>query len=338
MNKVDVIIGLQYGDEAKAKCAYSILKQNKDYYNYVVRFNGGPNAGHTIYYEGRKFVTHQIPVGVFFDKKSIIGPCSVVDYDKLNKEADELSKFLDKDISNLILIDKRAHIITKKHIEMDSDGSLIGSTKSGIAYAYGDKHLRTGIRYDDWPLLKTDFERIDIYEYLYNKNDNFLFEGAQGWGLDIDFGDYPYVTSSHCGIAGVIASGVNHKMIRNVFGIAKIYETYVGNKEFQPKENTELYKFQEVGQEIGATTGRVRQCNYLNLDKLIPVIKINGVTDIIFNKVDVLEKVNIFKLIYKKEIVMFDNFLEMKYFINNKLIDEIPHFISITYSGNPNEI
>jgi adenylosuccinate synthase len=338
MNKVDVIIGLQYGDEAKAKCAYSILKQNKDYYNYVVRFNGGPNAGHTIYHEGRKFVTHQIPVGVFFDKKSIIGPCSVVDYDKLNKEADELSKFLDKDISNLILIDKRAHIITKKHIEMDSDGSLIGSTKSGIAYAYGDKHLRTGIRYDDWPLLKTDFERIDIYDYLYNKNDNFLFEGAQGWGLDIDFGDYPYVTSSHCGIAGVVASGVNHKMIGNVFGIAKIYETYVGNKEFQPKENTELYKFQEVGQEIGATTGRVRQCNYLNLDKLIPVIKINGVTDIIFNKVDVLEKVNIFKLIYKKEIVMFDNFLEMKYFINNKLIDEIPHFISITYSGNPNEI
>lgn len=338
MNKVDVIIGLQYGDEAKAKCAYSICKQNKDYYKYVVRFNGGPNAGHTIYHEGRKFITHQIPVGVFFDMESIIGPCSVVDIDKLQKETDELSNFLSKDISNLILIDKRAHIITNKHIELDSEGSTIGSTKSGIAYAYSDKHLRTGIRYNDWPLLKTDFKRVDIYDYLYYKNGNFLFEGAQGWGLDIDFGDYPYVTSSHCGIAGVISSGVNHQMIGSVFGIAKIYETYVGNKNFQPIENTELHKFQEYGQEIGATTGRVRQCNYLNLDTLIPAIRINGVTYIVFNKVDIVEQLNIFKLIYKKQIKIFNNFSEMKYFINNVLIDEIPHFVDVVYSGNPNEI
>jgi adenylosuccinate synthase len=88
MNKADVIIGLQHGDEAKAKCAYSICQQNKNYYNYVVRYNGGPNAGHTIYHEGRKFVTHQIPVGVFFDIHSIIGPCSVVDIEKLTKESD----------------------------------------------------------------------------------------------------------------------------------------------------------------------------------------------------------------------------------------------------------
>ena len=134
MNKADVIIGLQHGDEAKAKCAYSICQENKKYYNFVVRFNGGPNAGHTIYHEGRKFVTHQIPVGVFFDIHSIIGPCSVVDIEKLTKEADELSEFLGKDIYNFILIDKRAHVITKKHIELDSDGSTIGSTKSGITY------------------------------------------------------------------------------------------------------------------------------------------------------------------------------------------------------------
>jgi adenylosuccinate synthase len=167
---------------------------------------------------------------------------------------------------------------------------------------------------------------------------NLLFEGAQGFGLDIDFGDYPYVTSSHCGIAGVIASGVNHHLIGNVFGIAKIYETYVGNKEFQPKENDELPKFQEVGQEIGATTGRKRQCNYLNLDTLIPAIKINGVTNIIFNKIDVVEQLNIFKLIYKKEIKIFKNFLEMKFFINDTLMNEIPYYIQITYSGNPYQI
>jgi len=335
MNKVDVIIGLQHGDEAKAKCAYSICQQNKNYYNYVVRFNGGPNAGHTIYHEGRKFVTHQIPVGVFFDIPSIIGPASVVDIEKLKKEVKELSDFLGKDISNLILIDKRAHMITKKHIEMDSDGSVIGSTKSGIAYAYGDKYLRDGIRY---AISIQPFKCIDSYEIFHEGKANLLFEGAQGWGLDIDFGDYPFVTSSHCGIAGVIASGINHQMIGNVYGIAKIYETYVGNKEFQPRENDELPKFQEVGQEIGATTGRKRQCNYLNLDTLIPAIKMNGVTDIIFNKVDILEQLNVFKLIYKNEIKIFKNFSDMKFFIGDTLMNEIPHFISILYSGNPHQI
>ncbi len=335
MNKVDVIIGLQHGDEAKAKCAYSICQENKNYYNFVVRYNGGPNAGHTIYHKGRKFVTHQIPVGVFFDIYSIIGPCSVVDIEKLQKETDELSAFLGKDISNFILIDKRAHIITKKHIELDSDGSTIGSTKSGIAYAYGDKYLRKGIRYEK---SIYGFLCVDTYELFHEQKNNFLFEGAQGWGLDIDFGDYPYVTSSHCGIAGVISSGINHHMIGNVFGIAKIYETYVGNKQFQPLENTELPRFQQVGQEIGATTGRLRQCNYLNLDTLIPAIKMNGITDIIFNKVDVVEELNIFKLIYKKEIKIFKNFIEMKFFINDTLMSEIPQFINIIYSGNPHQI
>lgn len=336
MNKVDVIIGLQHGDEAKAKCAYSICKENKFYYNYVVRFNGGPNAGHTIYHEGRKFVTHQVPVGVFFDITSIIGPCSVIDLFKLEKEVDELSKFLGKDISNLILIDKRAHIITSSHIESDSDGSTIGSTKSGIAYAYGDKYLRKGIRYE--AACTYQFACIDTYELFHKEEANLLFEGAQGWGLDIDFGDYPYVTSSHCGIAGVIASGVNHRMIGLVYGIAKIYETYVGSKEFQPKENDELPRFQEVGQEIGATTGRKRQCNYLNLDTLIPAIKINGVTNIIFNKIDVVQQLNIFKLIYKNEIKIFNEFYEMTNFIHDTLMNEIPYFINIVYSGNPHTI
>jgi adenylosuccinate synthase len=332
MNKVDVIIGLQHGDEAKAKCAYSICKENKFYYNYVVRFNGGPNAGHTIYHEGRKFVTHQVPVGIFFDIPSIIGPCSVVDLFKLEKEVDELSKFLGKDISNLILIDKRAHMITTNHIKSDSDGSTIGSTKSGIAYAYGDKCLRKGIRYES---SVYGFTCIDTYKLFHEDEANLLFEGAQGWGLDIDFGDYPYVTSSHCGIAGVIASGVNHRMIGLVYGIAKIYETYVGNKEFQPLENDELQRFQEVGQEIGSTTGRKRQCNYLNLDTLIPAIKINGVTNIIFNKIDVVQQLNIFKLIYKNEIKIFDSLSDMQSFIYEVLENDIGYFVHIYYSGNP---
>jgi adenylosuccinate synthase len=302
----------------------------------VVRFNGGPNAGHTIYHEGRKFVTHQVPVGVFFDIPSIIGPCSVIDLLKLEKEVNELSKFLGKDVSNLILIDKRAHIITSSHIESDSDGSTIGSTKSGIAYAYGDKHLRKGIRYE--AACTYQFTCIDIYKVFHEDKANLLFEGAQGWGLDIDFGDYPYVTSSHCGIAGVIASGINHHMIGTVYGIAKIYETYVGSKEFQPLENDELPKFQEVGQEIGSTTGRKRQCNYLNLDTLIPAIKINGVTNIIFNKIDVAQQLNIFKLIYKNEIKIFDSLSDMQSFIYDVLENDIDYFVHIFYSGNPHTI
>lgn len=340
MNKVDVILGLQHGDEAKAKCAYAICEQNQ--YDYVVRFNGGPNAGHTIYHEGHKFVTHQVPVGVFFGISSIIGPCSVVDLIKLEKEVDELSEFLGKDISNLILIDKRAHMITTDHIESDSDGSDIGSTKSGIAYAYGDKYLRKGIRYNS----SYQFACVDTYKIFHETkntfqnymNLNILFEGAQGFGLDIDFGDYPYVTSSNCGLAGVISSGINHSMIRNVIGIAKIYETYVGNKEFQPIINDELPKFQEVGQEIGATTGRKRQCNYLNLDTLIPAIKINGVDTIIFNKMDIIETLNIFKVIYNKKIVIFEDVNLMKKFIENRIDECYSKKITFVYSGNPQTI
>jgi len=226
-------------------------------------------------------------------------------------------------------------MITTNHIKSDSDGSTIGSTKSGIAYAYGDKYLRNGIRYES---SVYGFTCIDTYKVFHEEKAKLLFEGAQGWGLDIDFGDYPYVTSSHCGIAGVIASGINHNMIGTVYGIAKIYETYVGSKEFQPIENNELPRFQEVGQEIGSTTGRKRQCNYLNLDTLIPAIRINGVTDIIFNKVDVIQQLNIFKVIYKNEIIIFDSFIDMKRFIEDTLINEIPFFLNIIYSGSPYEI
>jgi adenylosuccinate synthase len=262
--EVDVVLGLQYGDEAKAKCTYSLLKPHTDgikEYDYTFRFNGGPNAGHTIYHNGKKIVTHQVPAGVFFDVPSIIGPGCVVDLEKLEHEVKEISKFLDKDISDLIFIDYRAHIITEEHKKLDSSGSGIGSTRSGIAYAYSDKHLRIGKRFQE---INSSFKGIDSLKILSKENDYaVLFEGAQGWGLDINFGDYPFVTSSLCGIAGVISNGVRPIDIRNIIGIAKIYETYVGNKPFQEEGNEHLEKQQEIGQEIGATTGRKRQCNWI---------------------------------------------------------------------------
>jgi adenylosuccinate synthase len=334
--EIDVILGLQYGDEAKAKCTYSLLKPHpgggSDEYDYAFRFNGGPNAGHTIYHEKRKIVTHQVPIGVFFDIPSIIGPGCVVDLGKLEAEVKEISEFLGKDISNLISIDYRAHIITEEHKELDSDGSTIGSTRSGIGYAYSDKHLRRGIRFEN---VVSDFQKIDSLQILNGQNDYFiLFEGAQGWGLDINFGDYPYVTSSLCGIAGVIASGVRPIDIRNVIGVAKIYETYVGNKQFQ-SEDPIFIRLQEEGQEIGATTGRKRQCNWLDLDRLIEACSVNQVTAIIINKTDILEKVGVFKCFFEGKMKEFNSIDDLKDFITKTLEESFGEDFPIVFSDNP---
>jgi adenylosuccinate synthase len=334
--EVDVVLGLQYGDEAKAKCTYSLLNpysDGKKEYDYAFRFNGGPNAGHTIYHNGKKIVTHQVPIGVFFEVPSIIGPGCVVDLEKLGHEVKEISKFLDKDISDYLFIDYRAHIITDEHKKLDASGSRIGSTRSGIAYAYSDKHLRIGKRFHE---MNSSFNGIDSLKILSSENDYaVLFEGAQGWGLDINFGDYPFVTSSLCGIAGVIASGVRPTDIRNVIGIAKIYETYVGNKPFQEEGNEHLEKLQEIGQEIGATTGRKRQCNWLNLDRLIEACRVNQVTAIIINKIDILEKVGIFKCFFENDLKEFSSLIEMQDYITKVLEGSFGKDFPIVFSDNP---
>jgi adenylosuccinate synthase len=132
---------------------------------------------------------------------------------------------------------------------------------------------------------------IDIYDELYSQQDvKILFEGAQGFGLDVDHGDYPYVTSSHCTTAAALLNGVPPQAVRKVWGVAKIYETYVGAKSFQPP-NPVFDTIQEVGEEYGATTGRKRQCNWMNWDNLVKAINMNGVTDIVLNKMDVLREV-----------------------------------------------
>jgi len=342
---VTVLLGLQYGDEAKAKCSYTICERNSNYFTHVVRFNGGPNAGHTIYHKGKKFVTHQIPVGIFFDKECIIGPNSVVDIGKLIKEIQELSIFLNKhyqEIVSKIKIDKRTHVIKPENIEEDKNTNLIGTTNSGIGQTYAQKALRTGLRYEKYYQdIQDDLipKPIDILDLLYDFSNKFLFEGAQGWGLDINFGDYPYVTSSNCGIAGVIASGVRPDMLNYVIGIAKIYETYVGLKPFQDTTDPDLLKLQEIGQEIGATTGRLRQTNYLDLDKLIDSIIINKVNSLIINKTDVIEQVGCFKLYYQSKLISFDSLNEMKNYITDTINKNLQTlgigFIDIKFSDNP---
>ena len=162
-----------------------------------------------------------------------------------------------------------------------------------------------------------------------------MFEGAQGFGLDIDFGDYPYVTSSHCGIAGVIASGLRPDCIHRVYGIAKVYETYVGNKQFQILDDSVLKKIQEIGQEIGATTGRIRQCNYLNLDRIINSCIINQVSGIILNKIDVLREIGVFRCYYQGSLISFDTENEFKDYIRETLYSFVEDGMPIIFSDNP---
>ena len=176
---------------------------------------------------------------------------------------------------------------------------------------------------------------VDVYEELYTKPDTkVLLEGAQGFGLDIDHGDYPYVTSSHCTSASALLTGIPPQAIDRVWGVAKIYETYVGAKKFESDE--EVFKIiRDVGKEYGATTGRPRQCNWLDWDFLEKSVKVNGVTDLVFNKMDVLRQINKWTLIHKGQKITFDTEDKMKEWIVQKT-NLLPYIPNVYFSGDPN--
>ncbi len=290
----DVIVDLQAGDTGKGKVCNHL--SNEGDYTHVIRYNGGGNAGHTIYKDGVKMVTHFIPSGIVNGIKSIIGPGCVVNVYKLIKEINELQLNGVKVMGNLF-IDKRVHLITDDHIEEDSKDTEIGTTKTGNGPVYRDKYYRKGVRAESSNFLKDMV--IDIYEELHdNKENKILFEGAQGFELDVDWGDYPYVTSSHCTVGSAVLNGVPPQRIRKVYGVCKAYNTYVGAKEFE-KDDRVFEQIREVGNEYGATTGRKRQIAWNNLDDIIKAARINGVTHLIVNKIDVLEKVDKFKIYHE---------------------------------------
>jgi|15BtaG_2_1085339.scaffolds.fasta_scaffold00237_10 adenylosuccinate synthase len=340
----DVIIGLQYGDEAKGKVTSEVL--NMVHYDYVLRFNGGCNAGHTIYYEGQKYITHHIPAGVFHGVKSVIGPGCVINLEKL---LEEIKMFQDNgfDLSNLLFIDKRAHMIQAEHLRVDGEDTCIGTTKSGNGPAYAAKANRTGIRFGDIKYLSSEvvtslFEfnpeiEVDVYDLLYRGDVQVLCEGAQGFFLDTDWGDYPYVTSSHCGVAGAVQNGIRHDSIDTVVGVAKVYETYVGAKQFQPSDEV-FNELQRVGNEIGATTGRTRQCNWLNLDNLKKAIRINGVNKVILNKIDVLQELDVWSLIEDDVVVDMGSEKIFRMYIIHKLVNLGIKKEAIFFSGSPDRI
>lgn len=307
---VDIIIGLQFGDEGKGKVS-GFLSKN---YDMVCRFNGGPNAGHTIYLNGIRYKTHIIPCGVFYEKISVIGPNCVINLDKFYEEIDYLkSNGFD---TNLIKVSPYAHIITKDHIKYDLVNlkEKFGTTGQGIAPAYSDKMLRKGLRAIDL------IEKKYIWDgSIYGK---VLCEGAQSFWLDINYGNYPYVTSSETLPYSACSLGFSPKKIKDIIGVAKIYETKSGIDPLFPSsllEDKDLNNLVSLGKEYGTTTGRKRIVNWMRIDRLLFAIKKTGTNQLIFNKCDILKQANTFKLILdsdKNSSEIFDSIEDMINFIN----------------------
>ncbi|WP_282043994.1 adenylosuccinate synthase [Winogradskyella flava] len=333
---VDLLLGLQWGDEGKGK----IVDVFTSKYDIIARFQGGPNAGHTLVFNGRKHVLHTIPSGIFHDNTvNLVGNGVVIDPVIFQKELDKLDE-QNVDYKSSLCISRKAHIILPTHRLLDAASEAskgkakIGSTLKGIGPTYMDKTGRNGIRVGDIELadwkdkyraladkheamidfynvdiqydleeLETDFfaaietlkslQFIDSEEYMHqaqNSGKSILAEGAQGSLLDIDFGTYPFVTSSNTTAAGACTGlGVAPNQIGDVFGIFKAYTTRVGSGPFP----TELFDedgetMARVGHEFGATTGRPRRCGWLDLVALRYACQVNGVTQLIMMKGDVL--------------------------------------------------
>ncbi|MCR9286532.1 MAG: adenylosuccinate synthase [Bacteroidetes bacterium] len=360
--KVDVILGLQWGDEGKGKIVDYLAKD----YDLVARFQGGPNAGHTLKFDGLKFVLHTVPSGIFRPHlTNLIGNGVVIDPITLEKEIEGL-KAVNVDYKDRLLVSKKAHLILPTHRSLDAASEAakgkekIGSTLRGIGPTYMDKTGRNGLRVGD--ILLDNFEEkynalkekhlglLKLYpesnfdlegeekkwfeslktlrslkqvdgEYFINNalksGKKILAEGAQGSMLDIDFGTYPFVTSSNTVTAGVcIGLGIAPSKIGEVIGISKAYCTRVGAGPFPTELHDEMGDFlRKEGMEFGATTGRPRRCGWIDLVQLRYTIMLNGVTQLVVTKIDVL-----------------NNFSEIKastnYLSEGKKINQLPYDLS----------
>jgi len=328
----DVVVDLQYGDCGKGKISHALCRMNE--YTHVIRYNGGCNAGHTIYHKGKKFVTHHVPCGVFFGIKSIIGPGCVVHVDTLLEEIETLEEN-GIPARKLLKIASNAHLITDFHRIEDKKDKTIGTTKRGNGPAYRDKYARKGVRALEDPRLQPYI--ISMYHELYEnpefKKIEILFEGAQGFGLDPDWGDYPYVTSSHCTVGSALLNGVPAKCIRDVWGVAKIYETYVGAKDFEGPDEV-FSEIRELGEEYGSTTGRPRQINWLDFDMLKMAARINGVDKLVFNKMDILEMVDSWCLYDGPNLYEFKSRDDIEMWLTGKLEMEVNESMEVMFSGD----
>ena len=331
---IDILLGLQWGDEGKGK----IVDALSPVYDIIARFQGGPNAGHSLKFNNVKHVLHLIPSGIFHPEKlNIIGNGVVIDPSVFKKEIEELGPPV-SELTERLIISTRANLILPSHRILDAayehqkGNTKIGSTLKGIGPAYTDKAGRNGLRVGD--ILRKEFRELyndhlnnhltilksydfkfDLKEYekgwfegietlkkfrmvnteylvneLVGKGKRVLAEGAQGTMLDVDFGSYPFVTSSNTISAGACTGlGISPKRIGDIFGIFKAYCTRVGSGPFPTELNDETgNNLRNIGREFGSTTGRPRRCGWLDLPALKYSIMINGVTELFITKADVM--------------------------------------------------
>jgi adenylosuccinate synthase len=373
--KVDVLLGLQWGDEGKGKIVDVLTPK----YDIIARFQGGPNAGHTIEFDGKKFILHTIPSGIFnANTTNIIGNGVIIDPYVIKKEIAKLNEG-GIDVQENLLVSRKAHLILPTHRLLDAVSEhakgkeKIGSTLKGISPAYTDKVSRNGLRIGDLEsdhfekrylqardrhmntilqfnvdyqemefdgLRFPDYEKawleaLDVLrklkkvnsEYFLNnalkKGKSILAEGAQGTLLDIDFGSYPFVTSSNTITAGVCSGlGIPPSKVGKVYGIFKAYCTRVGSGPFPTELHDESGKLlRDFGNEYGSTTGRPRRCGWLDLPALKYAIMLNGVTELMMMKADVLNSFSELKV-------------GVNYKYNGQLSEEIP-FESVSLDIEP---
>lgn len=317
---VDIIVGLAWGDEGKGKISSALARD----YDMVCRWNGGPNAGHTVYLNDKKYKTHLIPSGVFHNKISVIGPNCVINIDKFYEEINYLQQ--NGFDTSLVKVHPNAHVITNDHISYDINilKTKLGTTGQGIAPCYADKANRTGIQ----------VKNIINKEYLWDGNlsGKILCEGAQSIWLDINYGNYPYVTSSETFPHNACSLGFSPKKIRDIIGVAKIYDTKSGVDPLFPEtlwNDPILNKIIEVGGEVGTTTGRKRIVNWLNVRKLVDAINLSGSTKLIINKCDVLEKIGEFRYNFNNNGFISTNIKPFK----KSLIEDIIKNTELTEEG-----
>lgn len=377
--KVDVLLGLQWGDEGKGKLIDVLAPE----YDVIARFQGGPNAGHTLEFDGIKHVLHTIPSGIFREGKlNIIGNGVVIDPMVFKKEVDALTK-LGVDVKKKLWISRKAHLILPTHRMLDAASEAmkgktkIGSTLKGIGPAYMDKTGRNGIRVGDVErtdfkeavdvLLKKHAELLSFYNHpgitaeeleawmasietlkqmtlidgeyeinqLISEGKRILAEGAQGSLLDIDFGSYPYVTSSNTVTAGACTGlGISPARVGKVYGVFKAYCTRVGSGPFPTElEDATGEKMRKNGNEFGSTTGRPRRCGWLDLPALKYAVMLNGVTQLIMMKPDVLSGFDELKVCHQYKVNG-----KSQQRIPYNIVNEIPEPEYLSCKGWPTDI
>lgn len=344
-----VIIGAQWGDEGKGKIVDYLAEKAQ----YVVRYSGGPNAGHTIVVDGKQYALHQVPSGILYSNEKVyLGAGMVIDPEAL---FNELQMLKDNGINweGRVFISDRAHLILPKYRTMDKERDAarprpIGTTGRGIGIAYGEKANRDGLRLADldWEEKMSEYTgedkayldkykdrllemRVDLTAEMWRLRDSdILFEGAQGAMLDIDSGTYPYVSSGpSCAAGAAVGSGIGPHDLDKILGVFKAYETRVGNgpmpSEFNDTSESELCQYvRDTGREYGVTTGRARRCGYLDLVALRYACRVNSLDGLVLTHLDIYDAMD-----EVEACVAYD--------VNGKIVTDFPANVDAMNAAKP---